>query len=60
MEVLKKQTQPPSRGEPAGWEDFTGSEEIVSSSPSALTDGQEVRMQGESGAVQIARASIAR
>ncbi len=60
VEVLKKQTQPPSRGEPTGWEDFTGSEEIVSSAPSALTDGQEVRMQGESGAVQIARASIAR
>lgn len=57
VDVLKKQTRPPRGGEPAAWEDFTGSEEIVSSSPAALTDGQAVRVGAGSGAVQIAQAS---
>ena len=60
VEVLKKQTQPPEHGEPAAWEDFTGSEEIVTSAPSALTDGQAVRVQAGPGAVEIARASASR
>ena len=57
VEVLKKQTQPPTRGEPARWEDFTGAEEVVSSEPTALTDGQAVRLQGGSMAVRISRTS---
>jgi hypothetical protein len=54
VEVLKKQARPPRQGEPAAWEDFTGSEEVVSSAPSALTDGQAVRVRNGSGAVEIA------
>ncbi len=53
VEVLKKQTQPPSRGEPARWEDFTGTEEIVGSTPSALTDGQDVRINTPPLAVRV-------
>jgi RND family efflux transporter MFP subunit len=42
VEVLKKQTKPMKAGEPPVWEDITGTEQIVTSKPSALSDGQEV------------------
>jgi hypothetical protein len=40
VEVLKKQKP----GKEGGWEDFTGAEEVVVSNPSALSDGQAVRV----------------
>ena len=60
VEVLKKQTKPPQHGEPALWEDFTGSEEMATSVPAALTDGQAVRVQAGTDAVQIAQVRTTR
>ena len=33
-------------GKDGGWQDFTGEEEIVTTNPSALTDGQAVTAAG--------------
>jgi HlyD family secretion protein len=41
VEVVKKGVKPGTSGEVV-WEDFTGQEEIITSDPSALTDGQTV------------------
>ncbi len=60
VEVLKKQTQPPQHGEPARWEEFEGTEDVVSSSPSVLADGQPVRVQIGAVAVRIARTAASR
>jgi RND family efflux transporter MFP subunit len=43
IEVLKKQVPAISPGGEAKWEDFTGDELIVASSPTALSDGQGVQ-----------------
>ena len=51
LEVLKLQTHPPQQGEPAAWDDFTGSEEVVATSPASLTDGQAVRVTTGDGRV---------
>jgi HlyD family secretion protein len=45
VQVLKKQVRPAPGGEPIPWEDFSGSEEIVSANPGAFGDGQPVRRQ---------------
>ena len=60
VEVLKMQTRAPAHGEPALWEDLTGSEEVVASSPSALTDGQAVRVQAGPDDAQMAQARTSR
>jgi hypothetical protein len=41
VEVLKKQVKTSKPGEEKVWEDFTG-EEVITSNPSTLTDGQAV------------------
>jgi len=60
VEVLKMQTRPPAHGEPAVWDGLTAAEEIVASSPSALTDGQAVREQAGPDGAEMARAHGAR
>jgi hypothetical protein len=40
VEILKKQMKPAKPGEEKVWEDFTGEEEVITSNPSTLTDGQ--------------------
>jgi RND family efflux transporter MFP subunit len=56
VEVLKKQTHVAQRGESTPWESFTGTEEIVTSGPSGLADGQAVRIQpAATGGTQMAR-----
>jgi multidrug efflux pump subunit AcrA (membrane-fusion protein) len=45
VELLKKQTQPAGADGRRTWESWTGAEEIVRSNPSALTDGQVVRVE---------------
>jgi multidrug efflux pump subunit AcrA (membrane-fusion protein) len=42
VEVLKRQTRPTRPGEPGGWEEITGREEVVASNPSGLADGQPI------------------
>jgi multidrug efflux pump subunit AcrA (membrane-fusion protein) len=42
VEVLEKQTKPARAGEEGRWEEFTGEEEIVTSDPATLSDGQAV------------------
>ena len=42
VEVLKKQVKLSKPGQEKVWEDFTGEEEVITSNPSTLTDGQAV------------------
>jgi RND family efflux transporter MFP subunit len=42
VQVLKKRNGPAKGSEPGVWEDFTGKEEVVLSSPGSLSDGQPV------------------
>jgi HlyD family secretion protein len=44
VEVLKKQTRPGKADEQGGWEDFTGEDQVVTSDPGKLADGQPVRV----------------
>lgn len=43
VQVLKKQIQRSTAGASGTWEDITGQEQIIASSPGSLTDGQQVR-----------------
>ena len=42
VEVLKKQVKLSKPGQEKVWEDCTGEEEVITSNPSTLTDGQAV------------------
>jgi multidrug efflux pump subunit AcrA (membrane-fusion protein) len=55
VELLKKQTQPAAADGRRTWESFTGAEEIVRTNPSALIDGQTVRV--DAAPAVVARAT---
>jgi multidrug efflux pump subunit AcrA (membrane-fusion protein) len=47
VEVLKKQLSAPAPGPEGRWEEFTGDEEVVTSDPKTLTEGQPVCVAAE-------------
>jgi RND family efflux transporter MFP subunit len=44
IELVRKQTKPARRGEPAVWERLSGTEEVVVTNPATLKEGQVVRL----------------
>ena len=47
VEVLRKQKHSLDQGNPAEWEDFTDSDQVVRDNPSTLVDGQEIAIRPE-------------
>jgi multidrug efflux pump subunit AcrA (membrane-fusion protein) len=56
VEVLRKQVAPARPDAPAAWEAFGGTEEVVLTNASAVTDGQAVRTDGPAADGRIAEA----